>query len=119
MKIDSICVYQVNLPVKNGPYTYSGGALYEVDSTIVELITSSGLRGYGECCPVGPTYAAEHAKGARAALEEMAPHLVGLNPLNMNAVHDSMEAHLNGHQYAKAAIDIALWDLAGDRSMWI
>ncbi|MCP4390804.1 MAG: mandelate racemase, partial [Gammaproteobacteria bacterium] len=59
MKITEIRVFQVPLPVVNGPYTYSGGALYEVDSTVVEIITDSGLRGYGECCPCGPTYAAE------------------------------------------------------------
>jgi L-alanine-DL-glutamate epimerase-like enolase superfamily enzyme len=113
MKITEIRVYQVDLPVRNGPYTYSGGALYEVDSTIVALMTDSGLEAYGECCPVGPTYAAEHALGARAALAQMAPHLIGQDPLNMNSIHACMEAQLCGHAYAKAAIDIALWDLRG------
>lgn len=113
MKIAEIHIYQIDLPVKNGPYTSSDGDLYEVDSTVVELVTDSGLKAYGECCPVGPTYAAEHALGARAALNQMGPHLIGENPLNMNAIHSNMEAHLCGHAYAKAAIDIALWDLRG------
>lgn len=113
MKIAEIHIYQIDLPVKNGPYTYSGGALYEVDSTIVELVTDTGLKAYGECCPVGPTYAAEHAPGARAALAQISPPLIGQNPLNMNAIHANIENHLYGHAYAKAAIDIALWDLAG------
>ncbi|MFT5116260.1 MAG: hypothetical protein ACI8P9_005626, partial [Parasphingorhabdus sp.] len=30
MKITEIHVYQVDLPVRNGPYTYSGGALHSV-----------------------------------------------------------------------------------------
>ncbi len=113
MKITEIRVYPVPLPVVNGPYTYSGGALYDVDSTVVEIITDGGLHGYGECCPVGPTYAAEHALGARAALQQMAPPLIGENPLLINAIHRNMESHLNAHAYAKAAIDIACWDLAG------
>lgn len=113
MKISEIHIYQVNLPVANGPYTYSGGALHEVDSTIVEVVTDTGLRGYGECCPVGPTYAAEHALGARAALAEVTPHLPGENPLSITGIHNNMEDHLHGHGYAKAAVDIALWDLAG------
>jgi 4-hydroxyproline betaine 2-epimerase len=113
MKIKEIHVYQVNLPIKNGPYTYSGGELHEVDSTIVEIVSDNGIKAYGECCPVGPIYAAEHALGARAALADLAPHLIGENPLSLNAIHDNMARHLFGHAYAKAAIDIALWDLAG------
>ncbi len=113
MKITQIHVYQVALPVKNGSYTYSGGGVDELDSTIVEIVCDNGLKGYGECCPVGPTYAPEHALGARAALAEMSPHLIGENPLNINGVHNNMENHLNGHSYAKAAVDIALWDLTG------
>jgi L-alanine-DL-glutamate epimerase-like enolase superfamily enzyme len=113
MKIAEILVYQIDLPVVNGPYTYSGGALHHVDSTVVKIITDNGLEGYGECCPCGPTYAAEHGMGARASLAEIAPHLTGENPLNRNSIHSNMENHLCGHAYAKAAIDIALWDIAG------
>jgi len=113
VKIREIHVFQVKLPIINGPYSYSGGELHDVDSTIVKLVCDNGLVGYGECCPVGPTYAAEHAMGARAALAEMAPHLIGENPLFINTVQQNMESHLNGHNYAKAAVDIALWDLTG------
>ncbi len=113
MKISEIHVFQVDLPVKDGPYTYSGGGLDHLDSTVVELICDNGLKGYGECCPCGPTFAAEHARGARAALAEIAPNLIGENPLAINLIHRVMENHLNGHGYAKAAVDIALWDIAG------
>jgi len=113
MKISAIHVYSIELPVANGPYTYSGGSLYSVSSTVVELVTNCGLTGFGECCPVGPTYAAEHARGAVAALCELAPPLIAENPLAINTIHNCMEKHLNGHNYAKAAVDIALWDLAG------
>jgi len=47
MKITDIHVYSIDLPVANGPYTYSGGSLYSVSSTVVELITDSGLSGFG------------------------------------------------------------------------
>ncbi|NKB75779.1 MAG: mandelate racemase [Gammaproteobacteria bacterium] len=115
MKISEIHVYIVDLPVLNGPYTSSDGDIHGVSSTIVEVVCDNGLIGYGECCPVGPTYAAEHAMGARAALAEMAPSLIGENPLNRHCVHANLDQHLHGHHYAKAAIDIALWDLAGKK----
>lgn len=113
VKITEIHVYQVDLPVRNGPYTYSGGALHSVDSTVVEIVTDSGMQGFGECCPCGPTYAAEHGMGGRAALSQFSAHLIGENPLAHRAVHQVMQNHLEGHSYAKAAIDIALWDITG------
>ena len=113
MKIKEIHVYQIDLPTRNGPYTSADGDLYSLDSTVVELICDNGIKGYGETCPAGPTYAPEHALGARAALAQMAPHLMGENPLLRNNIHTKMESHLNGHAYAKAAIDIAIWDIAG------
>ena len=113
MRIKEIHIYQVDLPVKNGPYTSSDGDIHALDSTIVEVVCDNGIKGYGECCPVGPSYAPEHALGARAALAQMLPHLIGENPLSIISIHNNMARHLNGHAYAKAAVDIALWDLAG------
>ncbi len=49
----------------------------------------------------------------RAALEEIGPQLLGAEALRITRVHDVMESALNGSRYAKAAVDIALWDIAG------
>ncbi len=84
-----------------------------LDTTIVHLRTDTGLSGFGETCPVGPVYQPQHALGARAALEEMGPHLIGRNPLHVDQVREAMETALNGSRYAKAAVDMALWDLLG------
>ena len=113
MKISEIHIYQIDLPVKSGLYVMGGLTIPTLDSTVVELITDTGLKGYGETCPLGATYQPEHALGARAALAQMAPHLIGEDPLLINCIRHRMDAHLNGHNYAKSAIDIALWDLAG------
>ena len=68
--------------------------------------------GWGETCPLGPVYAQAHAKGARAALSEMAPGLIGTEVLPLG-VHRRMDSLLLGHNYAKAAIDIAVYDALG------
>ena len=91
----------------------SSGALDKLDTTIVEVVTDKGFVGYGETCPVGSTYQPEHALGARAALSELAPHLIGADPLLTNELHRIMDSRLLGHNYAKAAIDIAAWDILG------
>ncbi|UWQ35532.1 mandelate racemase/muconate lactonizing enzyme family protein (plasmid) [Leisingera sp. M527] len=112
MKIAEIHIYQHDLPVKNGPYTMANAEVWSLDTTLVKLVADNGLEGWGETCPLGPVYDKAHAQGARAALMEMAPGLIGTDcqPLTMNR---RMNALLMGHSYAKAAVDIALHDVLG------
>lgn len=72
MRLAEISVHSQPLPVKNGPYRLSHCEVHELDSTVVKIVTDTGLTGWGEPCPIGPTYQPHHATGARAALAEMA-----------------------------------------------
>ena len=112
MRIAEIAVYAKTLPLTE-PYRMASTCLDAVETTLVEVVSDSGVSGWGETCPVGPSYAPAHALGARAALAELAPALIGGDALAIEAAWTRMNAALNGHPYAKAAIDIALWDLAG------
>ena len=112
MRIAEIHIYAHDLPVKNGPYTMAKAEVYSLNTTLVKVVADNGLVGWGETCPVGPTYAEAHAVGARAALAQLAPGLIGCEcwPATL---HRQMDALLNGHNYAKAALDIAVYDLLG------
>ena len=77
MKIREIHVYAHDLPVKDGPYVISSSTVWALDTTLVRIVAEDGTEGWGETCPVGPTYAEAHAAGARAALIQMAPGLIG------------------------------------------
>jgi len=114
MKIDRIAAYQVDLPLHEGSYKWSGGKFVEVfDSTIVRVDTDSGISGYGEVCPLGPFYLPAYADGVRAGIKELAPHLLGTDPTQLSPLNRQMEAALKGHPYVKAGIDIACWDILG------
>ena len=116
MKIRHITLFQHDLPVKGGAYRMANASVTHLDSTIVRIESDCGTVGWGETCPAGPTYAPSHAEGARAALTEMAPHLIGVDldkPVLLNRMMDSL---LNGHRYAKAAIDIAAYDAIGKKT---
>lgn len=113
MRIAEIRVYRIDLPVLGGPYRMALSELTALDSTVVEIVADNGLIGYGESCPLGPVYQPQHAGGARAALAEMAPGLIGCDPRRIGALNLRMDRLLAGHRYAKAAIDVALWDLTG------
>ena len=48
MKITRIKVYQVDLPLHEGSYKWSGGKSVEVfDSTVVAIETDTGITGHG------------------------------------------------------------------------
>ncbi|MEM7224530.1 MAG: cis-3-hydroxy-L-proline dehydratase [Pseudomonadota bacterium] len=114
MKITKISVYQVDLPVREGSYKWSGGKGVEVlDSTVVRIDTDEGLSGVGECCPLGPVYLPSYAAGVRAGLAELAPTLIGDDPTHISVLGRKMETVLKGHPYVKSAIDVACWDILG------
>ena len=114
MKITSVSVYQVNLPLEH-PYWLSGGRLkFEVlDATFVKLETDAGITGWGEGTPWGHTYVPAHGPGIRAGIETMAPFVLGLDPRRVLEVERAMDLALPGHLYAKSPIDMACWDIAG------
>ena len=114
MKITRISIYQVDLPLHEGSYQWSGGKSVDVfDSTVVAVETDSGLCGHGEVCPLGPVYLPSYAAGARTGIQELAPHLIGLDPREPSVVYQVMNRALKGHPYAKSALDMACWDLLG------
>ncbi len=114
MKIAKIDVYNFELTYIHGVYKMSGGRDVEaLPSTLVRVTSDDGHEGWGEVCPLGTTYLPSHAGGARAALELMAPALIGVDPTNLAAVNDAMDSMLMGYAYAKSPVDVACWDLTG------
>jgi L-alanine-DL-glutamate epimerase-like enolase superfamily enzyme len=114
MKISKITVWQVDLPLHEGDYKWSGGKSVETfDSTIVGVETDEGVIGYGEVCPLGPVYLASYAKGVRVGVEELGPSLLGENPLHLEKLNRLMDQAMKGHPYVKSAIDVACWDILG------
>lgn len=114
MKIACIETYQLDLPYSGGTYLLSGGREYHsFDATFVRVVTDTGLDGWGESTPFGSTYIASHAKGVRAGIDEIAPCLLGRDPRQVDRINDAMDTTLLGHNHAKAAIDIACWDIFG------
>ncbi len=114
MTITRVDVFGYDLTYVHGRYVMSGGRVIErLPSTVVRVTTSDGIEGFGEVCPLGPAYLPAHAGGARAALHELAPAVVGLDAGNLGAVNAAMDRALMGHGYAKSAIDTACWDALG------
>ncbi|EAQ82234.1 cis-3-hydroxy-L-proline dehydratase [Blastopirellula marina] len=114
MKITSIAVYQVDLPLREGNYAWSEGKSVSVfDSTVVRIETDSGIFGHGEVCPLGPVYLPAYAAGVRTGVAEIAPALIGDDPTELGKLNRKMDYLLKGHPYVKSALDVACWDIFG------
>lgn len=114
MKIAAIDVHQIELPYAGGTYQLSAGREYSsFDATVVRIETACGIEGWGESTPFGATYINAHARGARAGIDEIAPLLLGRDPRMVERIGDVMDGALVGHNHAKAALDIACWDILG------
>lgn len=114
MKISKISVWQVDLPLHEGDYKWSGGKSVETfDTTVVGIETDGGVLGYGEACPLGPAYLPSYAAGVRAGIRELGPSLLGQNPLHLEKLNLAMDRAMKGHPYVKSPIDVACWDILG------
>ncbi len=114
MRLQRIEVFGYDLHYVHGNYVMSGGRVVSsLPSTVVRAITDEGFEGWGEVCPLGQTYLPAFAEGARAALRQLVPALIGADPLNLAAVNSRMDGVLAGHGYAKSPLDVACWDILG------
>ena len=117
MRITNITTYQVDLPLHEGNYSWSGGKSVDVfDSTVVIVETDEGYTGVGESCPLGPAYLPSFARGLRAGLAELSPLLIGMDPTALEVLNRHMDINLKGHPYVKSALDVACWDILGQKA---
>lgn len=116
MKINRIRIYQVDLPLKEGSYSWSTQSFAAFDSTVVMIDTDEGLTGVGESCPLGPSYLPAYAQGVRTGIATIAPDLIGCDPTELDVMNDRFDLLLKGHPYVKSALDMACWDLLGKKT---
>ena len=93
------------------PFAYARAWYDTRTAMLVEIETDSGLVGWGEC--YGP------ARVNSAVVKEIAPWLIGEDPLRTDHLWQSVYARLRDHGQkgvviqGLSGIDIALWDIKG------
>jgi L-Ala-D/L-Glu epimerase len=101
---------EIDLPLAN-PFGISRGTTTVARNLIVQL-SHSGLIGLGEAAPNrahGETR--ETAKAFLGAVQES--EALGNDPFAVEQISHKLDTLASGHNSAKAAIDMALWDLIG------
>ncbi len=102
-------VRTLELPLRHA-WTISRGTSTSKRNVLVEL-RAGGHLGRGEAAP-NVRYG-ESAETVTEALRQLAPVLDGGDLRHFRALSERLDAALPGHHAAKAALDIALHDLAG------
>ena len=112
MKVKRLTLWSVDLTSHENYYMAEGKACATVPTQVLCLETDNGLKGWGEVCPI-PHYLPAFAIGVPSALTEMAPEILGINPVGVDAPMRKLDGFLPGHLHAKSIVDMALWDLFG------
>jgi len=110
MKVERVKAHIVEASLSE-PFHWSIGEASLRSSCVVEVITDTGLVGWGEC--FGP------ARPAAAMIKAYEPWLIGFNPLATEQIWQNLYASYRDQGQkgvpicAISGIDIALWDIKG------
>lgn len=92
------------------PLRFASGFVDKADHVLVRVTTNNGLVGIADAPPRPYTYGETQESILAVINKIMAPQLIG-TPVEQNArVHEVLKRTV-GNNVAKAAIDIALWDI--------
>jgi muconate cycloisomerase len=111
MKVDALDIHLIATPMKTKRSHGVGDTAPAVKRVIIEL-KADGLVGLGEAAP-WEVFSGTAEAAASAIDVYLRPHLIGADPRRAPAVMAQCNAALVGHPEAKAAVEMALLDLAG------
>lgn len=114
MRIASLEAIPFRLP-RRTPVRFANGEVRAVEHVLVRVRDTDGAVGIAEASPRAMTYG-DTARSVVDAFETLiGPRLEGADPRRIEAVHDRL-GHLVQNVTARAALDVALWDLKARRA---
>ncbi|UCE45825.1 MAG: dipeptide epimerase [Methanobacteriota archaeon] len=85
----------------------------DVEDNIMVRVEAEGEFGVGNASPSDVTH--ETRGSIEAFLEQARGKIAGMDETNLSTLHDALESIASGNTSAKAAIDMAVYDLLGKR----
>lgn len=114
MIITNIDIFRCDLPL-SPPFTHaSSGTVTHLKEVYVKLTTNTGTVGWSEVRGNCEYVTGDTPERIIAVLlHRITPYLLGKDPLQRNSINLELSRLIEGNSGARAAIDIALLDLAG------
>src|ERR1700726_4875181 len=94
------------------PVQMAGETVARADNVLLRIEAEDGVVGWGEAASA-PTMTGETVASMMAAVDHLAPGLYGHSADDFAGASAAMAARMYGNTGAKAAIEMALHDLAG------
>ncbi len=113
MKITRVTVHPVNLPYQGGiEWHFVFGRARSVFQLFVQIDTDEGITGWG--IGSAPHHYGESKQGAISLVQEhFAPYLIGKDPADIESINQGLDKIIRWNNHAKAAVELALWDILG------
>ena len=111
VRIATIEPIAVSLPMVK-PVVMAGEEVRRADNLLVRIEADNGLVGWGEA-GAAPMHTGETVPGMAAAVQHLTSPLRGREAADIEGACAAMDKRIYGNHGAKAAIEIALHDLAG------
>ena len=114
MQITHIEVIPVRIPLKPARYMVTAlGWHTESKYLLIRVGTDAGIEGIGEAT-VMPNWSGETVWGAKAILDNvLVPSIIGADPTDIADIDRRMDKVSRHNWFAKSAIEMACWDIAG------
>jgi o-succinylbenzoate synthase len=109
--IQQIEVYRVTLRY-NEPFRIAAGESTEARNVVVKIVTDYDVTGWGESSP-SARVTGETTESVVKFLDRVSPRLIHKCPLRTEQIVDLMDGYVRGNPAAKAAIEMALFDILG------
>jgi L-alanine-DL-glutamate epimerase-like enolase superfamily enzyme len=94
------------------PTLFASGSIERADNVLVRVHTDEGLVGQAEGQPRPYTYGETQQSIVATVTDALGPLLKGIDPLATELAHGRCAA-ITGNVVARGAVDLAIWDLAG------
>lgn len=112
MKITNVRLGRISVPLRV-PFKTALRSVSSVEDVIVEIHTDCGAIGYGEAPPTGAITGDTTGAIIGAIQDHIAKTIVGRDVDDFENLLQSVQKCIVGNTSAKAAVDMALWDLYG------
>lgn len=112
MKITKIRLGRISVPLRV-PFKTAVRSVSSVEDVIVEIHTDTGAIGYGEAPPTGAVTGDTAGAIIGAIQDHIAPTILGREVDDFENLMLALQGCILKNTSAKAAVDMALWDLYG------
>jgi o-succinylbenzoate synthase len=112
MKITNIRIGEISVPLKT-PFKTALRTVNSVEDIIVEIHTDTGNVGYGEAPPTGVITGDTKGSIVGALKDHIIKSIIGMDVENFEEIMLKLDKCVVKNNSAKAAVDIALYDLYG------